>query len=356
MTLFDATLDLYLEAAPWLLLGLVAAGLVKAWVPDGAMARWLGGKGLRPIISAALIGAPLPLCSCGVLPAALALRRGGASKGATVSFLVATPETGPDSVAVSYALLGPFMAVVRPLAAIFSAILAGMLAAAASPPGPERRKGFLAPVVAVAGDGVACCPKCNAEPLPEKAPGLAKGLRHAFVDVLDDLAPWLLLGILVAGAMQAFLPPLALAEWGTGFTGLLVMLAAGIPLYVCATASTPIAAGLLAAGASPGAALVFMLAGPATNIASVAVVGRELGRGALAGYLGGVAAGALGAGMLTDVLAGWGGFDVPAQMAAVGEVLPPWAEWTSGVILAVFLARPLLRGFAASIAKGHSPT
>lgn len=126
--LLGNTLELFLDAAPWLLLGLAAAGLIKAWIPDALIVRWLGGKGSWPVVKAAFIGAPLPLCSCGVLPAALALRRSGASKGATVSFLVATPETGVDSVAISYAMLGPLMAVVRPIAAILSAIFTGLLA------------------------------------------------------------------------------------------------------------------------------------------------------------------------------------------------------------------------------------
>ena len=142
MTFLTHLIDLYLDAAPWLLLGLVAAGLLKAWLPAGALSRWLAGRGLWPVVRGALIGAPLPLCSCGVLPAAVGLRRGGASQGATVSFLVATPETGPDSVLVSYALLGPFMALARPLAAVVSAVTAGLLAAAV----PERRVAVRIPV------------------------------------------------------------------------------------------------------------------------------------------------------------------------------------------------------------------
>ena len=120
-------LVMYVEAAPWLVLGVVAAGLIHVLLPEGLLGKWLGGAGAGPVVKAALIGAPLPLCSCGVLPAAVGLRREGASKGATVSFLIATPETGPDSVAVSYALLGPFMAVVRPIAAVLSAVFAGLL-------------------------------------------------------------------------------------------------------------------------------------------------------------------------------------------------------------------------------------
>lgn len=343
MSFVEATLDISLEAAPWLLLGLVAAGLVKAWMPESALPRWLGGKGFGPIARAALIGAPLPLCSCGVLPVAAELRREGASKGATVSFLVATPETGPDSVALSYALLGPFMAVVRPVAAVFSALAAGLLVQVLCPPDPERRKPIVAPV-AVGGMGVACCPTCigESEPIPARPPGLKYGLAYAFTDLFGDLAHWLLLGILVAGAMQAFLPPQSLAPLGTGLVGMLAMMAAGIPVYVCATASTPIAAGLMMAGVSPGAALVFMLTGPATNLATLAVVRRDLGNRALAGYLGGIAAGALVAGAIADALAGAVGLDIPTQLAAAGEVMPPVVERVSGAVLAFFLLRVLV--------------
>lgn len=121
-------IEVSLEAAPWLLFGLLAAGLIKVWIPESFMKRVLGGKGSWPVIKGAFIGAPLPLCSCGVLPAAIGLRRSGASNGATLSFLVATPETGVDSIGVSYVLLGPFMTVVRVIAAVMSAIITGMLA------------------------------------------------------------------------------------------------------------------------------------------------------------------------------------------------------------------------------------
>src|SRR5918994_2932228 len=121
------TAQLALTTAPWLVLGLVCAGCIKAWLPTRAVGRQLGGSGVGPVTTAALIGAPLPLCSCGVLPAAFGLRRAGASKASTVSFLVATPETGADSIALSYVLLGPFLTIVRPVAAILSGVFAGLL-------------------------------------------------------------------------------------------------------------------------------------------------------------------------------------------------------------------------------------
>lgn len=340
------TLELYLDAAPWLLLGLVAAGLIKAWVPHDRMSRWLGGRGLWPVAKAALVGAPLPLCSCGVLPAAIGLHRAGASRGATVSFLIATPETGVDSIAVSYALLGPFLAVVRPIAAIISAMFAGLLTALVPEAAPVREK-FQFNVVAAPLNTVGVCNDdcCCHEPVP--APNWWQrslgGLRYALTDILDDIAPWLLAGLLVAAAVATFVPPLAMAQWGSGLPAMGLMLLIGIPMYICATASTPLAAGLLLAGISPGTVLVFLLAGPATNVATLALVRRELGRGVLITYLAGIAVASVALGLLTDALVAHFGIDVQAELAAGAEVVPAWLAWASAIVLPVFALRPLRR-------------
>ena len=127
MTFLNNLLDLSLEAAPWLALGLVATALIRALVPDAMMKKWVGGRGVGSVLRAAIVGAPLPLCSCGVIPAAVGLRRQGASPGATASFLVATPETGVDSLAISYAMLGPFLTIARPIAAVVSAVVTGLM-------------------------------------------------------------------------------------------------------------------------------------------------------------------------------------------------------------------------------------
>lgn len=336
----EQTLLLYLDAAPWLLLGLVAAGLIKAWVPDTLMNRWLGGQGGGPVLRAAVVGAPLPLCSCGVLPAAIGLRRAGASRGATVSFLVATPETGVDSIAVTYALMGPFMAVVRPIAAVFSAVVAGLLAALA----PERVGA--ATEAAPACSGGSCCNSgCSPEPsaTPSATSRAIAGLRYALSDVLDDIAGWLVAGLAIAGAVATFMPPAALAEWGAGPGAMLVMLLVGIPMYICATASTPVAAGLLLAGVSPGAVLVFLLAGPATNAATLALLRRELGTPVLVAYLAGIALTALAAGALTNAVVARFNIDIAAQLAGAGELLPLWLEAGSGLLLMLLVLRPLRR-------------
>lgn len=326
---------MYLEAAPWLILGIVAAGLVQAFVPAGLLSRWLGEGAKFPIVKAALIGAPLPLCSCGVLPAAVGLRREGASKGATVSFLIATPETGPDSVAVSYALLGPVMAIARPIAAVLSAVFAGLLTRVLTQNEMDKALGSQ-PLKSC------CAPKAPAAKAPWTKRA-AHGIRYAFTDILDDIALWLAVGLLLAGVLVAFVPPLGLADIGGGLPAMVVMLVVGVPLYVCATASTPIAAGLIAAGVSPGAALVFLLAGPATNVATLGVVGKDLGARALVGYLGGISISALVMGLGFDALLDAFDIDIAVQMAASSETIPEALKLASGLILAPFLGWSLYK-------------
>ncbi|MFC1674100.1 SO_0444 family Cu/Zn efflux transporter, partial [Pseudomonadota bacterium] len=313
---------------------------IHALLPEGLLGKWLGGRGAGPVVKAALIGAPLPLCSCGVLPAAVGVRRDGASKGATVSFLIATPETGPDSVAVSYALLGPFMAIVRPVAAVLSAVFAGLLTMILT---RGEENGGEGPVQDTP---KSCCSDSCSTEKPQDGPMVTRawgGVRYAFTDILDDIALWLALGLVVAGVMGALIEPSALAEFGTGLPAMLVMLAVGVPVYVCATASTPIAAGLMAAGVSPGAALVFLLAGPATNIATLGVVGKDLGSRALTAYLVGIAAGALSMGYATDALVSGLNIDIQVQMQAAGEAIPETVKWALGIILAPFFVLSLAK-------------
>lgn len=338
--LLGNTLELFLDAAPWLLLGLLAAGLIKAWVPDSLLTRWLGGNGLWPVTRAALIGAPLPLCSCSVLPAALGLHRGGASRSSTLSFLIATPETGADSIAVSYALLGPVMAVVRPIAAILSAIFTGLLATLA----PASVTPAAEPTGSCSGGS--CCSSGCSSPPPAKPGALAttlQGLRYAVTDILDDIALWLAIGIVLAGAVATWVPPQALAEWGSGLPAMLLMLLVGVPMYICATASTPLAAALLLAGISPGTVLVFLLAGPATNLATLMVVRRELGSATLFTYLAGIAISSIALGLMLDWLLIHNNFDIVAQMGKGDGLFPHWFAVTCGAILVLLALKPIRR-------------
>ncbi|QIZ78582.1 SO_0444 family Cu/Zn efflux transporter [Ferrimonas lipolytica] len=423
-------LDLFLDSAPWLLLGLFMAGMIKMFVPMSWMEKQLGGNGFKPTIKAALFGAPLPLCSCGVIPAAVGLRRSGASKSATTSFLVATPETGVDSVSVSYVLLGPFMAVVRPVAAVTSAIVAGLLvgrddeppksgpapksccsskteaatvekssgccASKAEASKPEQssccsskakptftpmaaKEPSLAPMAMVApapapapspkptkAKTSSCCASTAADTKVKKAGGccgskkevpkglnvvqkLVAGIKYAADDLVKDTTLWLMVGLFFAALVNTFVPATFLAQWGTGIVAMLVMVLVSIPMYICATASTPIAAGLLLAGVSPGAVLVFMMAGPATNIATLGVVRNELGKRALWAYLGGVIGTAMVFGFAVDWAVLQFGFEVMPMVGEEHRMLPGPLVYGSGMLLAVLMIKGMLTKLPARL-------
>lgn len=340
MALLDNLIDLLLDAAPWLLLGLLMAGLIKAWLPSAWVSRHLAGGGVAGVIKAALVGAPLPLCSCGVVPAAFGLHRAGASRGSTVSFLVATPETGVDSVAVSHALLGPLMALVRPLAAISSAVVAGLLTQWS-----ERGDGGVVTPSAGTECGGGCCDSSPVDSVPAVETPLRRtlsGVEYAFSDLYDDIIWWLFGGLLFASAVQTWVPPSLMAEWGSGLPAMLAMCAIGVPMYICATASTPIAAGLIAAGVSPGTALVFLLAGPATNLSTLGLIRKELGGRTLGTYLLGTLGTALASGLALDWLLADSPLAVQAAQADE-EVLPVWLSTASAVLLVLASVRPLRR-------------
>lgn len=305
MTLIANFWDLFVQSAPWLLLGYFIAGIINVYLPSTWMKSHLGKKTFGHSVKAAFIGAPLPLCSCGVIPTALGLRKSGASKNATASFMVATPETGVDSVTITYALMGPFMAIFRPIAAIFSAIIAGELVRLTDTQ-PEKSS---------ASGAVHCCGShkhsnhkhsnqehSHSVHVQSQTSNIKKLMHFSFVKMLGDTANWLLLGIFFAALVQTFVPESFLAQWGSGLIAMLMMVLISIPMYICATASTPIAAGLMLAGVSPGAVLVFMLTGPATNLATLGILGKELGKKALTAYLAGVIVSAIIMGYVLDWL------------------------------------------------------
>ncbi len=322
--LLNNTLELALASAPWLVFGLVAAGLIRAWLPMSLVGSSLGGSGFAPVLRAALIGAPLPLCSCGTLPAAFSLRRAGASKASTTSFLIATPETGVDSVALSWVLLGPVLALIRPFAAIFSAVCAGWLVGRADEANdaPLPLNGEVEEAPSCASTGCCSCDEKSEAPEPQVEDGLLRrtgeGLKYAFTDLLDDLALWLFVGILAAGLVVTLVPANLLAEWGSGLPAMLLIMLISVPMYVCATASTPLAHAMLFAGVSPGTVLVFLLAGPASNLAGIALVKKELGERALVAYLVGVGVISVLLGLLLDQVVNLFEFDLLAGMIQSG--------------------------------------
>ena len=308
------------ESGPFLLVGFVIAGILAIVIPAQWIARRLGGDDVKSVGIAAIIGVPVPLCSCSVIPTATQLRRSGASKGATTSFLISTPETGVDSIGATWALMDPLMTVVRPVAAFMTAFAAGIAvnlfgkgstgpldnpltttdgeAPSSEAPSSEATSAE-APAADADADAAAdggCCahePEGSTEDghdhdhsAPAEGNLIQRAFRYAFGTLLDDLTPWFLIGFAISGLIVVAIPDGFFNGGGlSGWTGMLTMLIAGVPLYVCATASTPIAAAMMAKGLEPGAAIVFLLAGPATNVATMLVVKNLLGKRTLVLYL-----------------------------------------------------------------------
>lgn len=351
--LFSNIWTVYLDTAFWLLLGLFAAGLVKAYLPKDAMQRWLGGRGIKSVSKAALFGAPLPLCSCGVLPAAIGVRRSGASKEATVSFLISTPETSIDSVAVTYALMGPFMAVYRPVAALVTAIVTGLMASfikdGQAVAQSEAIETSCCSSEAGCGDNEAKTSCCDSESgdnscgtsVQTEISKMKQSLQYAGAELLDDISLWLAIGIIAAGIITTIIPPGLLAAWGQGVWAMLLMVVVGVPMYICAVASTPIAAGLLLSGVSPGTVLVFLLVGPATNIAGLVLIRKELGTKVTAIYLTGIILVSIIMGLFLDYLVAQYGVSIEAELGAGQEMLPSVLVYGSAVLLLVLAVKPV---------------
>jgi len=272
------------QMAPYLLFGFLVAGMLSVWLSPQWVERHLGGRGLGPVLKASLFGVPLPLCSCGVIPVSASLRQHGASRAAVTSFLLSTPQTGVDSIAVTYALLGPVFAILRPVAALITGLFGGGLVQILDEPNETESLNGQKPD--------ACSDDCCSGGAHWGV--WSRMLKYGFVTLPRDIAGALIVGIFIAGAMTALVPPDYLAVYiGGGFVSILLMMAAGIPVYVCATASVPIADGFMHLGASPGAALAFLIAGPATNAAAFTTIWKVLGRRSAILYLTAVAVSAI---------------------------------------------------------------
>ncbi|ASA56746.1 SO_0444 family Cu/Zn efflux transporter [Vibrio gazogenes] len=346
----QAFVDLWLDAAFWLLLGLMIAGLLHTFIKSDKLGHHLKGHGFWPVIKAAILGIPLPLCSCGVIPAAVGLRRAGASKGATTAFLISTPETGVDSIAISYALLGPFMTIIRPIAAVCSSIAAAMLVLSGekSTSQPETPPEQQSTACGSQGAGHCCCHSQQARaPDSQAHPDslwrrIWQGQVYAFTELLGDLSLWLLAGLMISACVVALVPYDALAEVSRGGWAMVIMALIGVPMYICASASTPLAAGLLMAGVSPGAVLVFLLAGPATNVATLGIVRREMGWHALGSYLLGVIGVAIGFGYLTNALVDLWHIDIQSELGSSNSLMPFWLAGLSALFLMLLVGNDLL--------------
>ncbi len=404
---FETLHTLYM-AAPFLMLGLAMAGFLHVLLPASLIQRWLGHMGMSGVARAALIGVPLPVCSCGVVPLAVEMRRKGASSPASVSFLITTPESSADSILLTWGLMGPVMAIARPIAAFVTAVIGG-IGAIAYLPDHEPTIETDEPI-----EPVSCCGHGSDKPSPDESSPDESGpdqhchdddnhddhghshgtadvditvrgrralrvawrrllrrpidetdadarlgrdlirpaLRYGFVEMLDDLAFWLVLGVAAAGALAVALPDdLAARGLGSGIVPMLLMLAIGVPIYMCASASTPVAGALMAKGLSPGAAMVFLLAGPATNAATAILLLKIFGRRFVQIYLASVMIGALVAGLVLDALIGWLGWTIASPLTMGGMSAFSVIAGLCLVVLSALLAWRLWRGAWATGAR-----
>ena len=340
---------LLFESSPYIIFGLLISGILRVFITPEGVARHLGEGRFISVFKAALFGIPIPLCSCGVLPAAVSLKKQGANNGATTAFLISTPESGVDSIAITYALLDPLMTVARPVAAFITAAVAGISENLFSSSKKEEKKkdhDLSCPVDA-------CCDGTSCNPEEHKThhsffQKITAGLRYAVTEVWNDIAGWFFTGLLLAGIIMTFIPEEIFTRYlGGGLPSMLLMLAVGIPLYICATASTPVAAALILKGVSPGAALVFLIAGPATNITSLTVLFGVLGKRATAIYLASIALFSVLSGLLLDSIYFNMGISARAVSGHAAELIPAWIEYPGAALLLIVSIKPLYRAVSS---------
>lgn len=319
--------------SPYLLLGFLLAGLMHAFVPGKFYTKYLSRKSFRSVLNAALLGIPLPLCSCGVIPTAMSLRKEGASKGAVVSFLIATPQTGVDSIIATFSLMGLPFAIVRPIAALFTAIFGGVIVDKAE---PEKKCCCHSEEKKTEEHSCCCHTKqeeaehvCHCHSEEKKAEDgchshksfftkIKEALTYAYVDMMEDIGKWLVIGLVVAAAITVLVPTEYFAVFqGNTLASMLLVLCIAMPMYLCATGSIPIAVALMMKGLTPGAALVMLMAGPACNFASMLLIRRSLGLRTMLVYILSIVLGAVAFGYLIDMLQFSGMVDFLYQLKEV---------------------------------------
>ena len=319
------------EMSPYLLFGFGVAGMLSVCINASLVQRHLGGGGFGAVLKASLLGVPLPLCSCGVIPVSMSLHKHGAGKAATISFLLSTPQTGVDSILVTYSLMGPIFAIFRPLMAFATGLVGGTVINLVEKhqPQPEQQPSE-------------CTDDCCAN--SKKQHWLVRAMKHGFVTLPTDIGRAMLVGLVVAALISAAVPEdffaSSSAVAGGGIVAMLVMMIVGIPVYICSTASVPIAAALVAKGLNPGAALVFLMTGPATNAATLVTLASQVGRRSAVIFLLTVVVCSLAGGLVLDaIFAG----DVSQIVHAHGAMLPGWVEQASAVVLLGVLAAGIVR-------------
>ena len=334
MDIMTASWQMLQDASFYIVFGLAVGGLLKVFLSPAYVASHLGTGRFKPVLKASLLGIPIPLCSCSVLPAAASLKKQGANNGAVTAFLISTPESGVDSISISWALLDPIMTLIRPVSAFLSAFVAGAMENVIHPPkANENRQPVMNCPVDNCCDGIDCPPEEH-----RRHHGFMQkiifGVQYAFTDLWKDLAMPFFIGILLAGIITVLLPDTLFENYlGGGVSSMLLMLVIGIPLYICATASTPIAAAFILKGVSPGAALVFLLVGPATNITSLSMLTGLLGRKTTILYLLSISVVSVICGLALDGIYNLYAISPQATMGQAKELIPVWLKMFSTFFL-----------------------
>jgi uncharacterized protein len=324
--------ELFNEMALYLMIGFFFAGFLHVFIRKERIARYMGGNDTKSAVNASLLGVPLPLCSCGVIPAGLSFMKNGASKGATVSFLISTPQTGVDSIMVTYSMLGWPLAIIRPLVAFITGIVGGLVTNSLQKKHQEAH-------VTLTDDE-----------LPKSFLGkIRELLRYGFVDFLQDISKWLLIGLAIAALLTFIIPDNFFTTYiAYKWLNMVLVLAVSVPLYVCATGSVPIAAVLMMKGLSPGAALVFLMAGPATNITTISVLSKSLGKGAMLAYLLTITGGAFVAGAIIDTFLPAEWFTGFMDHSSHNHMETSWLQITASVILGLLLVNGVVLKWIAN--------
>lgn len=353
--IWNETLNLWMDMGVYLVFGFAVAGILSRVLRQSTVQRHLGGNSLVSVAKASLFGIPLPLCSCGVLPVGISLRNRGASRPAATSFLISTPQTGVDSIIVTYGFLGPVFAVARPVAALINGLFGGMLSAWF---GGEQND--------AAGAAAPACPTGDGCAIEDDAPRgglgahLLGALRYGFLEFPREISFWLVASIALAGLLAYVLPDekAILAEnLGTGILPMLAMLVIGIPLYICSTASVPLVAVLVTQGGlSAGAALVFLMAGPATNAAGLVLIAKSMGKRTAAIYLFSIVVTAMVCGLALEAAYAAMGTSLAVRAAehAHQEMLPQWLRVGGAVALLVVAATALVRNQISAHKMRHA--
>lgn len=341
------------EMSPYLLLGFFLAGLMHVYIPSDWYTKYLSAHNFRSVLLAALFGVPLPLCSCGVLPTAMSLRKEGASHGATVSFLIATPQTGVDSIIATYSLMGLPFAIVRPIVAFLTAIGGGWLVNKMAPSNlPPKGEATEPNEEHEETCGCGHCHCGETHPHHSFLSKIKEVFSYAFLEMMEDIGKWLVVGLVVAGLITVFVPDTFFAVFkDNSLLSMLLVLAIAIPMYICATGSIPIAVALMMKGLTPGAGLVLLMAGPACNVASILLIGRVLGRRTLITYLATIIAGSIGFGLIIDHLLprSWFMPTLLSSDACCAEAHTGWFSLACTVLLGLLL----LNAFIHSRLHGH---